>query len=100
MLCKPDDLNLISIFHAGILNYIILPDNSSDEACDRGFFCPRLIFINSQVRQHLSRLPTIDPNTRTLLITGLHQPESSLFAFSDENIQLYILCENISLFYP
>ena len=23
-----------------------------------------------QVRQHLSRLPTIDPNTRTLLITG------------------------------
>ena len=24
-----------------------------------------------QVRQHLSRLPTIDPNTRTLLITGM-----------------------------
>ena len=23
-----------------------------------------------QVRQHLSRLPTIDPNTRTLIITG------------------------------
>ena len=23
-----------------------------------------------QVRQHLSRLPTIDPNTRTLVITG------------------------------
>ena len=30
-LCKPDDINLISIFHAGILNYIILPDNTSDE---------------------------------------------------------------------
>ena len=23
-----------------------------------------------QVRQHLSRLPTIDPNSRTLIITG------------------------------
>ena len=27
-----------------------------------------------QVRQHLSRLPTIDPNSRTLIITGKISP--------------------------
>ena len=27
-----------------------------------------------QVRQHLSRLPTIDPNSRTLIITGKTSP--------------------------
>merc|ERR1712013_829455 len=32
-----------------------------------------------QVRQHLSRLPTIDPNTRTLLITGFPNVGKSSF---------------------
>jgi len=32
-----------------------------------------------QVRQHLSRLPTIDPNTRTLLITGFANVGKSSF---------------------
>ena len=32
-----------------------------------------------QVRQHLSRLPTIDPNTRTLLITGRSGRKFQLF---------------------
>ena len=32
-----------------------------------------------QVRQHLSRLPSIDPNTRTLLITGFPNVGKSSF---------------------
>merc|ERR1712141_155908 len=32
-----------------------------------------------QVRQHLSRLPTIDPNTRTILITGFPNVGKSSF---------------------
>merc|ERR1719409_336003 len=32
-----------------------------------------------QVRQHLSRLPTIDPNTRTLIITGFPNVGKSSF---------------------
>lgn len=30
---------------------------------------PSLAYLE-QVRQHMSRLPSIDPNTRTLLLTG------------------------------
>lgn len=40
-----------------------------------------------QVRQHLSRLPTIDPNTRTLIITG---NVSNLLA-SDERLPLELI---------
>ena len=40
-----------------------------------------------QVRQHLSRLPTIDPNTRTLIITG---NVSNLLA-SDERLSLELI---------
>ena len=32
-----------------------------------------------QVRQHLSRLPSIDPNTRTLLLTGFPNVGKSSF---------------------
>ena len=32
-----------------------------------------------QVRQHLSRLPSIDPNTRTLLVTGFPNVGKSSF---------------------
>lgn len=32
-----------------------------------------------QVRQHMSRLPSIDPNTRTLLLTGFPNVGKSSF---------------------
>merc|ERR1712110_506118 len=35
--------------------------------------------MGEQVRQHLSRLPTIDPNTRTLLLTGFPNVGKSSF---------------------
>ena len=43
-----------------------------------------------QVRQHLSRLPSIDPNTRTLLITGLPNTGKSSFlnAVSNANVEV------------
>merc|ERR1712130_925224 len=46
-----------------------------------------------QVRQHLSRLPTIDPNTRTLLITGFPNVGKSSFinkiSRADVDVQPY-----------
>ena len=52
-----------------------------------------------QVRQHLSRLPTIDPNSRTLIITGKIPPRANKnddFLY-DSNQP----CESfLSLFYP
>lgn len=36
-------------------------------------------FFNISVRQHLSRLPTIDPNTRTLLLCGYPNVGKSSF---------------------
>ena len=35
--------------------------------------------LSLQVRQHLSRLPSIDPNTRTILITGFPNVGKSSF---------------------
>merc|ERR1712136_691454 len=39
---------------------------------------PNLAYLE-QVRQHLSRLPSIDPNTRTILITGFPNVGKSSF---------------------
>lgn len=39
---------------------------------------PSLAYLE-QVRQHLSRLPSIDPNTRTLLVTGYPNVGKSSF---------------------
>ena len=50
-----------------------------------------------QVRQHLSRLPTIDPNTRTLLITG---EQFSNTLPSDELITTRTNLVSFTLFYP
>ena len=37
------------------------------------------MYSKLQVRQHLSRLPSIDPNTRTILITGFPNVGKSSF---------------------
>lgn len=39
---------------------------------------PSLAYLE-QVRQHMSRLPSIDPNTRTLLVTGYPNVGKSSF---------------------
>lgn len=48
-----------------------------------------------QVRQHLSRLPSIDPNTRTLLITGFPNVGKSSFVNkvtrADVDVQPYVV---------
>ena len=43
---------------------------------------PSLAYLE-QVRQHLSRLPSIDPNTRTLLVTGYPNVGKSSFMNSE-----------------
>jgi len=39
-----------------------------------------------QVRQHMSRLPSIDPNTRTLLVCGYPNVGKSSFMNKGEQI--------------
>ena len=44
---------------------------------------PSLAYLE-QVRQHMSRLPSIDPNTRTLLVTGYPNVGKSSFMNSEQ----------------
>ena len=50
---------------------------------------PSLAYLE-QVRQHLSRLPSIDPNTRTLLVTGTPNTGKSSFLnlVSNANVEV------------
>ena len=63
-------------------NCIIFSDNDG-VACNR--FCTILkkqsqsLAYLEQVRQHLARLPSIDPNTRTLVICGFPNVGKSSF---------------------
>ncbi len=50
---------------------------------------PSLAYLE-QVRQHLSRLPSIDPNTRTLLVTGYPNVGKSSFMNSEPPSCIYL----------
>ncbi len=45
-----------------------------------------------QVRQHMSRLPSIDPNTRTLLVCGYPNVGKSSFMNSEPQINHLARC--------
>ena len=44
-----------------------------------------------QVRQHMSRLPAIDPNTRTLLVCGYPNVGKSSFMNRESQLQMCFL---------
>jgi len=64
---------------------------------------PNLVYLE-QVRQHLSRLPSIDPYTRTLILCGFPNVGKSSFLNKVNNfkLQLYlgipVLC-NFNLYF-
>lgn len=57
---------------------------------------PSLAYLE-QVRQHLSRLPSIDPNTRTILVTGYPNVGKSSFMNSKSNLKFETKCTSYSL---
>lgn len=53
---------------------------------------PNLVYLE-QVRQHLSRLPTIDPYTRTIILCGF--PNVGKSSFLNKVILLLLFIQNI-----
>jgi len=59
---------------------------------------PSLGFLE-EVRKHLARMPTIDPYTRTLLITGFPNAGKSSFInqITNANVEVIFLVKEFSL---